>query len=158
MNGIEVVYLTHEGHEKLQAELKHLVEVRRREVAEMIRDAKADGDLRENAAYDEAKEQQGFVEGRIQELEDMLRRAKVIEEPTTKSISLGSLVMVVEADDDGTEEEFRIVGSAEADPLRGKISNLSPLGAALMGRKAGDVVKYSAPNGSVMSFKILDVR
>ncbi|MCE7938103.1 transcription elongation factor GreA [bacterium] len=156
MNGIEVVYLTHEGHEKLQAELKHLVEVRRREVAEMIRDAKADGDLRENAAYDEAKEQQGFVEGRIQELEDMLRRAKVIEEPTTKDIvAIGSRVKVVE--DGEAPEEFRIVGSAEADPMKGFISHNSPLGAALLGKRAGQSATYTAPTGAKMTFKILEI-
>lgn len=158
MNPRDKVLLTPEGHAQLEQELTHLIEVRRPEVAAMIRDAKEDGDLRENAAYDEAKEQQGFIEGRIQELEDLLRRATVIESVHGDSVALGSLVRVVEVDDDSVEEAFRIVGSAEADPLRGKISNLSPLGAALMGRKAGDVVKYNAPNGSQMSFKVLSVQ
>lgn len=158
MNPRDKVLLTPEGHTRLEEELRHLIEVRRPEVAAMIRDAKEDGDLRENAAYDEAKEQQGFIEGRIQELEDLLRRATVIESVQSDSVTLGSVVKVAEVDDQDAEEEFRIVGSAEADPLHGKISNLSPLGSALMGRKAGDVVKYNAPNGSTMSFKVLAVR
>lgn len=157
MNPRDKVLLTPEGHTRLEDELRHLIEVRRPEVAAMIRDAKEDGDLRENAAYDEAKEQQGFIEGRIQELEDLLRRATVIESVHGDRVSLGSMVKVLEQGEDGAEEQFRIVGSAEADPLGGKISNLSPLGSALMGRKAGEVVKYSAPNGSQMIFKIVSV-
>lgn len=150
------VQLTPQGFAKLEAELEHLVNVRRPEVAAMIRDAKEDGDLRENAAYDEAKEQQGFIEGRIQELEDMLRRAEVYE-PTTGSdtVVLGSTVKVVEEGE--PDEVFVIVGSAEADPIHGKISNVSPLGAALMGKRAGTSVTYKAPNGNLMTFKILEV-
>lgn len=158
MNPRDKVLLTPEGHAHLEGELHHLIEVRRPEVAAMIRDAKEDGDLRENAAYDEAKEQQGFIEGRIQELEDLLRRATVIESVNGDTVALGSQVKVAEEGEDADDpEEFRIVGSAEADPLKGKISNMSPLGAALMGRRAGDVVKYKTPNGRLMSFKVLEV-
>lgn len=156
MNANDVVYLTAEGYEKLSAELTYLVEVRRREVAELIREAKSDGDLRENAGYDEAKEQQGFVEGRIQELEDMLQRAKVIENKAPSGVVvLGSRVRVAEEGED--PEEFRIVGSAEADPSKGLISNAAPLGASLMGKRVGDKVTYTAPSGMQLTFKILAI-
>ena len=156
MNPRDKVLLTPEGHARMEEELRVLIDVRRPEVAAMIRDAKEDGDLRENAAYDEAKEQQGFIEGRIQELEDLLRRATVIESVHGETVALGSQVKVGEVGEG--PEEFRIVGSAEADPLGGQISNASPLGAALMGRRAGDVVTYKAPNGATMTFKLLEVR
>lgn len=150
------VQLTPEGFAKLEGELKHLIEVRRPEVAEMIRDAKEDGDLRENAAYDEAKEQQGFIEGRIQNLEDLLRRAEVITfAEGSDVVVLGSRVEVEEAGE--ASETYTIVGSAEADPIAGKISNASPLGAAIMGKRAGEMVNYKAPNGTSMEFKILSV-
>lgn len=156
MNGMDPTYLTREGFEKLSAELKHLIEVRRREVANLIREAKSDGDLRENAAYDEAKEQQGFVEGRIQEIEELLRRAKVIEDaPNSDVVVLGSRVKVVE---DGEEpESFRIVGSAEADPMKGLISNASPLGASLLGKRVGQTATYTSPGGHRMTFKVLEI-
>jgi transcription elongation factor GreA len=150
------VQLTPDGFTKLEDELKHLIEVRRPEVAEMIRDAKEDGDLRENAAYDEAKEQQGFIEGRIQSLEDLLRRAEVITfAEGSDVVVLGSTVEIEEAGE--KPERYTIVGSAEADPIAGKISNASPLGATLMGKRAGEKVSYKAPNGTPMEFKILSV-
>ncbi len=156
MNALDTVYLTPEGHAKLSAELTHLIEVRRPEVARMIREAKDAGDISENSGYDEAKEQQGFVEGRIQELEDMLRRSQVIEVPASSDVvSLGSRVTVQE---DGEEpESFRIVGSAEADPIKGLISNNSPLGAALIGKKVGQAATYTAPTGARMTFKVLKI-
>ena len=150
------VEITPEGFARLEGELEELIDVRRPQVAAMIRDAKEDGDLRENAAFDEAKEQQGFVEGRIQELEDLLRRAVVIvHDKSSDQITLGSKVEVKEEGE--AIETFSIVGSAEADPIQGKISNVSPLGAALMGKRKGEVVKYDAPNGNEMVFKILKV-
>jgi len=157
MNATDTVFLTPEGHDKLNAELKHLIDVRRPDVARMIREAKDAGDVSENSGYDEAKEQQGFVEGRIQELEDMLRRAKVIEDPSTRDVvMLGSRVKVAEDGED--PEVFRIVGSAEADPIKGLISNNSPLGAALIGKRVGQVASYTAPGGTNMTFKILEIR
>ncbi len=156
MNSKSAVLLTPEGHAKLESELEHLVNVRRPEVAAMIKDAKEDGDLRENAAYDEAKEQQGFIEGRIQELEDLLRRAEIIaREEGSEVVVLGSKVTIEEKGE--PKEVYSIVGSAEADPIKGKISNVSPLGAALMGKRAGDRVQYKAPNGIQMDFKIVSV-
>jgi len=152
----EVVHLTPEGFERLEDELRQLVEVRRPQVAEMIRNAKEDGDVMENAAYDEAKDQQAFVEGRILHLEDLLKRAQVIDTPASKdTVSLGSHVTVAEPD--SRPESFRIVGSAEADPADGRISNESPMGRALMGKRVGDLATYETPDGDTLSFEILAI-
>jgi len=152
----EVVYLTPEGYSRLEDELRQLVEVRRPQIAEMIRNAKEDGDVMENAAYDEAKDQQAFVEGRILHLEDMLKRAHVIDEPTgNDAVSLGSLVTVAEGR--RKPESFRIVGSAEADPTDGLISNESPMGRALMGKQVGETVTYDTPDGDTLRFKIVSI-
>ncbi len=147
------VYLTPEGKKKLETELEYLRTVKRAEVAEAIKQAKEEGDLSENSAYDEAKSAQGFLEGRIQTLEAQLREAVLIKETTDKNkVALGSTVTVVE---DGTDdpETYKIVGSAEADALNGHISNESPLGAALMGKKVGAKVVVKAPAGKI-TFKI----
>jgi transcription elongation factor GreA len=150
------VYLTAEGRTKLEDELRHLVEVRRPEVALMIKEAKEAGDISENAGYDEAKDQQAFVEGRIKHLEDLLMRAQVIERPNgTDSVHLGSRVKVSE--DGGPVESFLIVGSAEADPSHARISNESPLGRELMGRRKGDVATIRTPDGDMLSFTILSI-
>jgi len=141
-------FLTREGHKKLTEELEYLKTVRRVEVAQAIHDAKIDGDVMENAGYDEAKRQQAFLEGRIMTLEAMLKNAVLIESNgRTDTVALGSRVTVVEA---GFEPEtYAIVGSAEANPGAGRISNESPLGKALMGHKAGDKVTFQAPSGLV---------
>jgi transcription elongation factor GreA len=152
----EVIFLTPEGHEKLTAELKHLVQVRRAEVAELISDAKEAGDVRENSAYDEAKEQQAFVEGRIRQIEDILSRSQLIQENgSTDEVVVGCQVTVAE---NGLEpEEFRIVGSAEADPTKGTISNQSPLGRALLGKRKGDAATIVTPGGEELTFTILSI-
>jgi transcription elongation factor GreA len=141
-------FLTPQGYQKLQEELDYLVSVRRPEIAEAIHDAKMDGDVSENAGYEEAKRQQAFVEGRILTIDAMLKSAVIIESNgTTEHIGLGSQVTVVE---DGFEPEtYFIVGSAEADPSNGRISNESPLGKALMGHRVGDRVTYQAPGGKI---------
>jgi len=152
-------FLTEEGHEKLCAELEYLKTVRRREVAEKIRSAKEEGDLSENAGYDQAKEEQAFVEGRIMTLERILRTTAIIEEKgPTDEVGLGSRVTVVEVDGDwrSTPETYHLVGSAEADPSNGRISNESPLGKALMGLSIGQSVQVSAPSG-VLYFEIIDI-
>lgn len=148
-------YLTPEGLKKLQEELEYLRTVRRPEIAEQIRTAKGQGDIMENAGYDEAKNMQAFVEGRIMTLEAMLRNAILIESPETNDrVHLGSRVVVRE---DGQEpEEYIIVGPAEADPMAGRISNESPLGKALMGARVGDRVVVQAPSGKIQ-FDILDI-
>lgn len=153
----KAVYVTPEGLEKLKAELHELVNVRRVALAQRLSVAIKQGDLSENADYITAKEEQGFLEGRIREIEAAIRHAVVIEAPiaTDGRATLGSLVTVVEEgyDDD---ETYHIVGALEADPTKGKISNESPLGEALMGRVVGDKVTVQAPAG-VIEFRIVKV-
>jgi transcription elongation factor GreA len=141
-------FLTPEGHEKLEEELAHLKTVRRPEVAQAIHEAKMDGDVSENAGYEEAKRQQAFLEGRIMTIEAMLKNAVIIEaNGTSDTVILGSQVTVVEEGLD--PETYTIVGSAEANPGDGRISNESPLGKALLGRSVGDSVAFETPGGQV---------
>lgn len=150
-------YLTAEGAQKLRDELKHLTEVKKLELAERLRAAIQQGDLSENADYTAAKEEQGFLEGRILALERMLGEAVIIEESAKGSddVRMGSRVTVQE--DGFTEKEtFQIVGAAEADPAAGKISNVSPLGQVLLGKRAGAKVKVKTPDGAT-TFKIVRV-
>ena len=150
------VFLTSEGIEELRRELDYLVNVRRPELARILRRAIQQGDLSENADYIAAKEEQAFLEGRIQQIETMLRNAVLIESNGPAGVvDLGSRVTVLE---EGREapEVFRIVGPAEADPLNGKVSHQSPLGQALLGRRAGDVVTVDAPAGPI-TFRVLEV-
>lgn len=148
------VYLTAEGLEKLRQELDSLVNEKRPALAERLRHAIQQGDLSENADYQTAKEEQAFLEGRIQHVERMLLDAVIIQEnqgPQEK-VNLGCRVTVVEEDED-YPEVFVIVGPAESDPANGRISNESPMGRALMERKVGDLVTVEAPSGKIM-FKI----
>jgi len=141
-------YLTPDGRDKLQSELDYLTSVRRVEVADAIREAKLDGDVSENAGYEEAKRQQAFLEGRIMTLEGMLKSAVLIQpDGASDNVVLGSQVTVSE---EGFEpESYAIVGSAEANPGDGRISNESPLGKALMGHRVGDRVSFDTPGGPV---------
>ncbi len=152
----KVVYLTSEGKQRFAAELRELQTGRRHEVEERIRRAKEFSDTVDNAEYDEAKTEQSFVEGRIQELERMLAAAKLIEEPTTKVdyVRMGSHIKVV--DPEGEEETYYLVGSHEADPRKGLISNESPIGRSLIGKRVGDEVTVVAPAGA-FNLKILDI-
>lgn len=140
-------YLTKEGFEKLQDELDYLRKVKRQEVAERLHEAMEGGELIENAEYEAAKNEQAFVEGRIQELEVILATAHIIEgQHDPNSVQVGDSVVVQE---EGNEpEEYIIVGAAEADPRAGKISNESPLGKALLNRRPGDIITVEAPGGS----------
>ncbi len=148
--------LTQEGLVKLEAELRQLHTVRRAEVAEKIKRAKDTGGTDHNADYEEAKNDQAFVEGHILELEDILKNAVVISHHEKASrIEMGSTVSVV--DQDSKTLEFTIVGSAEANPLEGKISNQSPVGQALLGKKTGDKVGVKAPGGN-LHLRITKVR
>ena len=144
----KTVYLTREGLAKLEEELIHLRTVRRHEVAERIRRAKEFTNTVDNAEYDDAKNEQSFVEGRIQVLERMLANAVVIDDKAAPSgfVRIGSHVTVT--DSDGVEEIYAIVGSAEADPRQGRISNESPIGRALLGKRVGETVSVLAPGGS----------
>ena len=147
-------YLTPEGEIKLRAELAELKGPRREELAQRLRSAIQMGDLSENADYHKAKEDQGFLEGRIQEIENILRTAIIIEKSQGDVVSVGSHVTIQEADFD--PETFYVVGAKEADPRNGKISNESPIGSALMNHKVGDVIEADTPGGK-LRFKILKV-
>lgn len=151
------VYLTSEGLIKLKTELDELVNVRRPALAARLHDAIKQGDLSENADYITAKEEQGFLEGRILELEAAVRNAVLIKETTSRDgrVRLGSHVTVKEEGFDDSET-YHVVGSAEANPAEGKISYESPLGSALMGKKVGDPVQVHAPAGEI-EFRILKV-
>lgn len=140
------VYLTAQGLEKLKAELEELITVERPRVAARIHEAKLDGDLSENAEYEDAKQEQSFLEGRIATLEQQIRNAAVIEKGNGDKVDIGSKVVIKGADG---EETFTIVGSAEASPRDGRISNESPVGAALMGRKKGEKIVVQAPSGPI---------
>jgi transcription elongation factor GreA len=153
---IKPVYLTPQGKVKLAEELEYLRTVRRSEVAEAIKSAKEEGDLSENSAYEEAKLTQGFVEGRIQTLIAQLRDAIIIENNGKSGvIALGSVVTVVE-EGESEKETYTIVGSTEADPQEGMISNESPIGSALLGKKKGDKITVSTPSGKII-FKVVKV-
>ena len=147
-------FLTPEGEAKLQAELAELTGVHREELSKRLRSAIQMGDLSENADYHKAKEDQAFLEGRIQEIEAALRTAVIIENKHTDYVTVGSHVTVQEEDLD--PETFYVVGGKEADPRNGKISNESPIGSALMSHKAGHVVEAETPGGKI-KFKILKV-
>ena len=141
-------FLTQEGFDKLQEELDYLRVTKRQEVADRLREAADGEDLIENAEYEAAKNEQAFVEGRIQELEILLATAKIIEENGSGDvIQVGSKVTIQE-ENFKDKESFEIVGAAEANPIKGRISNESPLGRAMLGHKVGDIVSVEAPDGS----------
>ena len=149
--------LTPEGVTKLEQELYQLKTVSRREVASRIKQARAFGDLSENSEYDEAKNEQAFIEGRIVNLENKLRNAHVIDEDdiSTDVVSVGSTVKLLDVEFDDTFE-YTIVGSAEADPSKNKISNESPVGSSLIGKSIDDEVEIAVPDG-VVTFKVLEI-
>lgn len=153
----ERVYLTPEGAEELKRELDELLTIRRPELALKLKEAVAEGDLKENANYHDAKEQQAFLEGRIQYLENIIRSARIIENNgPSDQVRLGSEVTILEEGAD-QEEIYLIVGAAEANPREGKISHESPIGAALLGHKKGDKVRTKTPGGE-MIFKIKHIK
>lgn len=148
---MEKVYpMTLEGKQKLEDELEMLKTVKRKEIVERIKIARSFGDLSENSEYESAKDEQAFVEGRITTLENMIRFAQIIDNNSADkdTVSLGRTVTFIELPD-GEEEEYTIVGSAEADPFAGKISNDSPIAKALLGRKLNETVTIDTPGGSM---------
>jgi len=151
------VFLTAEGLKRLEQELDELKTVKRREVAERIKQALAFGDISENSEYDEAKNEQAQLEERIAKLEMILRNAKLIDDEnlSTDVVSIGSKVIVNDLEYD-EEMEYTIVGSAEANPFEGKISNESPVGSALLGKKTGDIVEVHVPDG-IIKYKIVSI-
>ena len=152
------VILTPEGYEKLKQEIEYLSNDKRREVAERIRTAREFGDIAENAEYDDAKNQQAMLEHKIAQLEERLAHARVIDtsEVDTSVVSVGSVVRLRDVDAKETIE-YHIVGSAEANPAEQKLSNESPVGKAIIGKKKGEVVEVAAPRGS-LKFKILEIK
>lgn len=149
-------YLTREGKEKLQTELDHLKGTARTELAARLRSAIQQGDLSENADYSKAKEDQGFLEGRIQELESILINAVIIDELTVTldTVGIGNTVTIQE--EDNPEETYFVVGTKEADPAQGRISHESPIGKALMGHKVSDMIVVTTPGGDLY-FRILKI-
>ena len=150
------VYLTNEGFLEIEEELNHLKEVKRPDVIKALKDARALGDLSENADYDAARNEQAQVEGRIKELEQLLEKAELIEKKGTDTVTLGSTVKIKYVDDDDLEE-YRIVGSKEADPSNNKISNESPLAKSIMNARVGDICVVESPNGNY-SVEILEIK
>jgi transcription elongation factor GreA len=159
MDDSKTVVLSPEGLAQLQEELEYLRNTKRKEVAERLKEARSLGDLSENSEYDDARNEQSFVEGRIVQLENTLRNAKVIEEAgaaPSGEIRLGSTVKLRDLEY-GDELEYTLVGSVEADPMKGKISNESPVGRAILGKKKGTVVEVEAPAGNIQ-YEIIDVQ
>ena len=152
------VLLTPEGLDKLKAEIEHLSTDKRREVAERIKEAREFGDISENSEYDDAKNEQAMLEARIASLEDKLRSASVIDssELDNDIVRVGSLVNVKD-EGSGKSLKYTIVGSTEANPAENKLSNESPVGKAIMGRKKGEVVEVTAPRGA-LRFKIVEIK
>lgn len=151
------IVMTYAGLRALEDELEQLKTVKRKEVAEKIKVARGYGDLSENSEYDEAKNEQGLVEGRIALLEKMLKHARVVteDELSTDHISVGSHVRI--KDEDGDEDKYDITGSTEADPVNGKISDESPIGAALIGHSVGDKVDITLPSGAVVQYEVMEI-
>ena len=147
MGNKKVVYLTQEGLEDLKKELDNLINVKRPENITAIKEARALGDLSENAEYDAARNEQAQIEARIKQLEKMLENVSIITEVSKDTVGIGNTVAIKYVDDD-EEEEYKIVGSQEADPFESKISNESPIAQALFDHKVGDVVTVESPNGS----------
>ena len=144
----KTVYLTQEGLEELKKELDNLINVRRPENIQSIKEARSLGDLSENADYDAARNEQAQIEGRIKTIEKMLENVSIITKTDTDKVSLGTTVAIKYVDDDDDEDEYKIVGSQEADPFESKISNESPIAKALLDHKVGDIVTVDSPNGS----------
>ena len=150
--------LTYNGLKALEEELQHLKLVKRKEIAEKIKEARAQGDLSENAEYDSAKDEQGEIEARITELDKILKNAEVIDEDEVdlSTVSIGCKVRVYDLEYE-EELDYAIVGSTEADPLKGKISNESPVGSKLIGAKEGETVEVDLKAGGKVTFKILEI-
>ena len=150
----EKVYLTQGGLKNLKEEYDQLINVRRKGVAEKLQKARELGDITENAAYDAALDEQAFVEGRISELDELLKNVEVVEGEKAGIVQVGSRVKV---HIDGDEQEFQIVGAPEANPANGKISHESPLGQALLGKKVGEKVEITAPAGN-LTYHVLEIK
>lgn len=155
MAEVQRTLVTKEGLEKMKKELDELRSTKRAEIAQRLKAAIAMGDLSENSEYDEAKNAQAFLEGRILQLEQQIRTAQVIEKAAKGRVDVGSTVLIEDMEEH-LQEKVTIVGSTESNPFEGRISNESPMGRALMGAKAGDIVEAEAPNG-VLKYKVISI-
>ena len=156
MGNKNTVYLTQQGLDDLKKELDELINVRRPENIQAIKEARSLGDLSENAEYDAARNEQAQIEGRIKQLEKMLENVSIIADVTTDTVGIGNTVSIKYVDDD-EEDEYKIVGSQEADPFMSKISNESPIAKALLNKKVGDIVEVESPNG-VYKIEITEIK
>ena len=156
MGNKNTVYLTQQGLDDLKKELDDLINVRRPENIQAIKEARALGDLSENAEYDAARNEQAQIEGRIKQLEKMLENVSIITEVATDTVGIGNTVSIKYVDDD-EEDEYKIVGSQEADPFESRISNESPIAKALFDHKVGDIVTVESPNGNYQ-VEIIDIK
>ena len=156
MGNKNTVYLTQEGLDELKNELDNLINVKRPENIQAIKDARSLGDLSENAEYDAARNEQAQIEGRIKQLEKMLENVSIISEVSKDKVGIGNTVTIKYVDDD-EEDEYKIVGSQEADPFESRISNESPIAKALFDHKVGDVVTVESPNGSY-EIEIIEIK
>ena len=156
MKDKNTVYLTQEGLEELKKELDELINVKRPENIQAIKEARSLGDLSENAEYDAARNEQAVIEARIKQLEKMLENVSIITDVSSDKVSIGNTVSIKYVEDED-EEEYKIVGSQEADPFESKISNESPIAQALFDHKVGDIVTVNSPNGSY-EVEIIDIK
>lgn len=150
------IFLTQEGYDDIKEELDYLINTKRPENINAIKEARALGDLSENADYDAARNEQAEIEARIKKLESIMDNVEIIEEVSTDQVGLGNTVKISYIDDEDDTDEYKIVGSQEADPFESKISNESPIAKALMGHKVGDVVSVESPNGSY-EIKVVEI-
>jgi transcription elongation factor GreA len=153
MDKKDAVYITKDGLKKLKSELAALVDEKRPEMAKKIKEAREMGDISENSAYDDARQEQAFIEGRIEELEEIIKNAVIRDIKAKDSVDVGAKVIL---HIEGDEEEFHIVGATEADPMNRKISHESPLGSALLGKKVGEKIKVEAPVGD-LTYTVLKI-
>ena len=150
------IYLTKEGYEEIKEELNYLINVKRPENIESIKEARALGDLSENADYDAARNEQAELEAKIKKLEHVIENVLIIEEVSKDKVGVGNTVKIAYTDDEADIDEYKIVGSQEADPFESKISNESPIAVALLGHKVGDTVSVTSPNGSY-EIKVIEI-
>ena len=150
------IFLTQEGYDDIKQELDYLINTKRPENINAIKEARALGDLSENADYDAARNEQAEIEAKIKKLETIIDNVEIIEEVSTDQVGLGNTVKISYIDDEEDTDEYKIVGSQEADPFESKISNESPIAKALMGHKVGDIVSVESPNGSY-EIKVVEI-
>ncbi len=156
MNNKKPILLTKEGYEEIKEELNDLINVKRPANIEAIKEARALGDLSENADYDAARNEQAEIEAKIKKLETILENVQIIESVSTDEVGVGTTVKIAYIDDEDDIDQYKIVGSQEADPFESKISNESPIAKALMGHKVGDIVSVESPNGSY-EVKVIEI-